>query len=162
METIKLIKELKEELQEESIDFATSIYDYELNNDLYICDYIMEYIDDNLIDIYYHNLWDFAYNHTEYVENALYEMGGLSKDQRLESAFTYAQYNYYSDIIYNDIDNIIDLIALLCINDIENENERIFTKIEIETILSNIDISSNDKLYRIKEEVQDAIDTLTL
>lgn len=101
----KNLLNLKYEIEDvagDDVDLITSLTDYDNG---YICDLISE-ISDNNVDIYTNNLWDWARYNQDIVEDALAEMD-FSSSNSLTDLFMYAQYMDNSNILYENIEDVI-------------------------------------------------------
>src|SRR5699024_1909792 len=109
----------------------------------YIADTIT-YIADSNVDIYNYNLWDWAKDNEEWIEEAIAE--GLysidSKDFNLMNLFMAGQYLHITNDLYENLDDIIAYAVLE-----ELQDEFINTKRLVEIIADTcIDIDNNESI----------------
>lgn len=146
----KSVKDLRNEKYFD--DVVEEFVGYE---DGYICDVIQE-IADNNVTIYTSDLWDWASEHQDYVEQAVSEFGADGRDFDLIRLFQQGQYLYNSEVMYEHFDEILLYYAYnyiceeLGIEEIE-EN----TKEELEETLKGVD--NNDKIEDIIEKIKEVI-----
>lgn len=107
-EIFNILKEIKNNLDDDVIDLFDSAIDY--STDWYICDIINE-VSDYKIDIYTSDLLDFAKNNYEYIEYALDEFGTPTKSNGNADFIKILQqgeYYYYTELFYNNLEDFIE------------------------------------------------------
>lgn len=129
-----------------------------IENYSYICDGFSEIADSN-VDIYNHDLWESAPDFREYIENAILE--GLCNGTDLIQAFQSGQYSYYSELIYNNENEIYyNVLENICNELLENEK---ITKIEYNELIERLDentIDNNDSGDIFREFVNELIEEI--
>lgn len=144
---MKKIDDLKNDLFIGEI--GDRIWDY---SNGYICDIISE-IADNEIDIYTYNLLEWAKGNYSYIEDAIDELG-TPTDSRGRADFIgmiqQGQYIYYTQDLYNNLDDIIKLYIYnyikynLGIEEITEEQEE---------QIDELNYDNNDELDTINEDL---------
>ena len=121
----------------------------------YICDAISETADSN-VSIYNNNLWENAPAIRDYIEAAIEE--GLVDTSKVDlmKIFQAGEYEYYTQLLYDNLKTIIYNIAVEYINkeypDIEIDED------DLENVLDDID--NNDDFDRITEAVDEFIEDM--
>lgn len=121
----------------------------------YICDAISEIADSN-VSIYNSDLWDWARDNEEYVEQAVNEFGIDSKDFDLIRLFQQGQYLYNSEYMYEHLDEMILFYAYnyiceeLSIEEITSDEKE-----ELEELLGEID--NNNQIEDIIEKINEVL-----
>ena len=153
-----IIKELENKMNDYSVDFVNDYYNAD---SMYLCDAISEFADSNT-SIHYSSIMEYISNNPEAVNNAINEFGwdGCGKD--IYKAGQMAEYQEIQNDIYDDLDNVIKLIAYKkaynnydLINPTEDQNKAIDdidcegidtdSRIEdIEDYVKSIIVSDND------------------
>jgi len=153
--TLEEIKaELESRINDESVDFAN---DYEASYDDYICDAISEWAY-NCSDGGWCALCDWLKVNYEWVEEALFEFGVPKKQDGqpdIERLLRMGQYLNHEHNLYDDLENIVKLIAVNYLIDKKIENgAEVFEKIEddLEKIDNNSRFSEIEDL--IKENLE--------
>lgn len=117
-----------------SRDFAGDYAD--INNTCYLCDCIGEYADSQ-VDIYTGNLLEWFKEHFIEVENAIDEFGDIARDSNgradITATIQRGQYLYYEQKMYEDIEEILTILA--CRYLLDNADT-----IEVKDNLSNVDL----------------------
>lgn len=150
--TIINIKE-KYNLLKSSNDYTMYIFDYS-NSSFYFDDLIHELTDD-MIDIYYYDLNKWIANTNDasaYMEQVVQEFGIDAKNYNFYEHVQQAQYFYYSDSLYNDIDIIKEsyLLAQLICEDVLEIDDNNYNDL--------LDIAINsEKSDEINDAVQEYI-----
>ena len=139
-----------------SIDFCA---DRDASESDYICDAITEYADSR-VDVYTADLWKWAAENYEYIDEARAEFGA-AKD--IIGDLQAGQFLQNEQKLYEDIDGIKEDLARQYINNvlINVEAEETTVKEAIETLkddLANID--NNDRLDAIADACDGFINTL--
>ncbi len=111
----------------------------ETNYSGYICDAIAEAAD-SAIHIYYSDLWETAPKIQEYIEEAIAE--GLVDTNKFDliKAFQAGEYQYYTQVLYDNFETIVFNIAVNYIN--EKYPDVDIDEDELQDILTNIDKNS--------------------
>ncbi len=153
MEIKKRIKELKNNMNDVSIDLVID-YNYP-GCTSYICDIITEAADAN-VSIYYSDIMKFISENPEAVDDAINEFGWDGCGASLENAGQMAEFLQIENILYSDLENIIELAALAYIQDVGYEEiaEETYTVIMEE--LKNID---NNNRW---DDIIDAVDSILI
>ena len=121
----------------------------------YICDAIIETADSN-VSIYNNNLWEHAPAIRDYIEEAI--ENGLVDTSKVDlmKIFQAGEYEYYYQVLYDNLKTIIYNIAVEYINkeypDIEIDED------DLENALDGID--NNDDFDRITETVDEFIEDM--
>lgn len=165
----KYLKDLQfeamDKLSEEEQDLSDELVNYDNS---YISDAISE-ISDSKIDIYYSNLNEWVKNcddAIEYCERAVQEGLIDVNDFDFYKMIQSGQYLYYTDLFYNNLDDIVKAAVMVSINnDIEDiDNIDILNIEDIDKILEDIDyLDNNIKLYdlwadAVKEKVSEILE----
>lgn len=165
----KYLKDLQVEamnkLSEEEQDLSDELVNY---NNRRISDAISE-ISGSKIDIYYSNLNEWLKNcddAIEYCEKAVQESFIDVNNFDFYKMIQSGQYLYYTDLFYNNLDDIVKTAVMISINnDIEDiENIEILSIEDISEILKDIDYSDNNiKLYdlwadAVKEKISEILE----
>lgn len=144
-----IVRNLNEEL--ESINISKdSIYFVEqyLNSLSYICDAISEQADSN-IDIYYSDLFEWAKNHFDDIEEANKEFGAMSD---IVKQIQQAQYLYNERALYDELEEIILYSVLLEAKEYAEE----VTKEQFSELLEIAEhLDHNDRFDDIKDAVKE-------
>ncbi|HZJ99388.1 MAG TPA: hypothetical protein VFC79_05255 [Tissierellaceae bacterium] len=135
-------------------EYGEQFIEYDTNE--YVCD-IITYIADSNVDIYNYNLWEWAKDNEQWIEEAIAE--GLynidSRDFDLMALFMAGQYLQITNDLYADLDDIIPYVLLDNLKDDYINVKRLLEVIED----TCIDIDNNDTIdYYIdivKDEMQD-------
>ena len=139
-------------------DFLEELEDH-LPGYSYICDGISEIADSN-IDIYNYDLWDSAKDFQEWTEQAMGE--GLadpnSKDFTLEKAFQAGQYQYYTQVAYENEKALYFNILVNLLNDYPEEDQALFEEDDLEAIAE--EIGSNNRGDIFKEKLDEKLQEL--
>ena len=144
------IKNLMDKIEIESDDLILQLRDYDNG---YISDLINE-IADNNVSIYTNDLWTWARDNSDKVEDAISEFGWDSKNGTLEGLFQLAMYSDNENIIYNDLQNAIRYTIYDYISDMETISESLYDYIE--DIVEDVD--NNDMLNIILETIDEFIE----
>ena len=149
------IKELREQMDEMSIQVAE-----EYNGMTYICDAIQEVADSN-VSIYYNDIIEFISENVELVNDAIAEYGWDGCGSDLYKAGQMAECLQNEQIMYDELDLIIELYALEHLQNLgyesiaEDAEEAIY--IELGAIDHNLTfeciIEAIDAVCAIPEEV---------
>lgn len=140
------IESLKGGLNNISVEFYHDKKNY-LNESSYIGDAISEFADSN-IDIYTYNLFDWAKTNYNYIEQGVAEFGIDEKNFDFIKLIQQGQYLQLTQDLYNDIDEIIKMLAFYemieQLNDLTNDDE---IEIEIdfdefENAIENLDLNN--------------------
>ena len=161
LNTSEILAEVEKALDEGkknniSIDFCA---DRGANEGQYICDAITEYADSR-VDIYTADLWQWAAENYEYIDEARAEFGP-SKD--IIDDLRAGQFLQNEQQLYEDINGIIEDLARQYINNvlINIEAEETTVKKAIETLKNDLaDIDDNDRLNAIADACDAFIKTL--
>jgi len=128
----------------------------ELSGYTYICDGISEQAD-SCVDIYNHDLWESAKDFQEWIERAQKE--GLSEGVTdLIKLFQIGQYQYYTQMAYDNEKEIYFNIILALIEGSEDEKAKLITEEEIEEAAEEIDNNDNGSIF--EEKVQELINNV--
>ena len=139
-----------------SIDFCA---DRDASESAYICDAITEYADSR-IDIYTADLWKWAAENYEYIDEARAEFGAgadILDDLRAGQLLQHEQE------LYEDIDGIKEDFARQYINNVLTATEADETTVKeaIKTLKDDLaDIDNNDRLDAIADACNAFIETL--
>lgn len=148
------IKELKNEMNDATIDMVCNYYD----TDMYISDAISEQAD-NMVDIYREDLMEWANGNIHTIEEAVNELGYPGDFLRM---IQQGQYYYYEREIYDNQEMIAPLAALLMLRD-DVEDGLELTDDQIEDIMDNIDkdgVYDYDRFDQIAEDLEQAIESV--
>lgn len=152
LKSYKLLKCLE---NDESV--IKNVFDYQ-NEDSYLCDIIME-IADSHTAIYNHQLWENAPKIQEYITEAL-EQGLVDTTNGIDlmKIFQVGEYQYYTELLYNNLDEIAYNYVANIVNEyISNDNlitEKIEKEeIELEEIVSFISEATNNFDHNEKIEL---------
>lgn len=147
-----IVHNLNEELKDINIS-RDSIYFVEqyLNSLSYICDAISEQADSN-IDIYYSDLFDWAKNHFEEINEAMQEFGAMSD---IIKQIQQAQYSYNERQLYDELEEIILYAVLLEAKEYAEE----VTKEQFSELLEIAEhLDHNDRFDDIKDAVKEVFE----
>ena len=144
----KDFEELKNDLEARmngiSIDFCEN---YDIADRHYISDLFTEQAD-GYVDIYNADLLEWAKHNYEYIEEAIDEFGDVAKDSQGRADFMrtiqQGEFLYYERQLYEDEDNIIELLAVNYILENMNENKEYGE-------WDGIDVDVNDTTDDIKD-----------
>ena len=142
------IKELLEEIKKDGVyfdgeDIIDLVVEFAEHSNGYICDIITDVADNN-IDIYNHDLWNWAKDNESYIEEAVTEYGIDERNFDLMQLFRSGQYNYYIQAIYSNLADFIKYSILYNINAEEISEE---TLEEIENIAYQEDNNAEIEIY---------------
>lgn len=144
---MKKIEELKKDLFTGEI--GDNLCDYSSG---YICDVISE-IADNNVDIYTYDLLEWAKGNYSYIEDAIDELGTPTDSQGRADfigMIRQGQYIYYSNDLYENLDDIIkNYIYNYILNDLNIEE---ITE-EQEEEIDMLSYDNNDELDTIIEDI---------
>lgn len=136
--------------------FLNDFFDY--SDDNYICDTISEIADSN-VEVSNYHLWENAPKISEWIERAIEEGLVDTTNFDLMRCFMAGHYEYNTEVLYNNIEELIYNYAVKKINDMEIEIDDNFDidefESELESRLSNID--NNSKFYEIDSEIEELI-----
>ena len=151
-ELIEYKEDLEREMNDISVDFCAN---QTADDSAYICDAITEYAD-NEVHIYYSDIFDFAKEHYDYVEQAIEEFGVATNGKKVDLLRTIQQgeFLYNEEQLYDDLEDIVKLVAVnhLIDNDIEldeEQTEELFDKLE--------GIDNNDRFDDILDAIKDVM-----
>lgn len=145
------VKERRKEL-ENKYELEDILYCFADYNEGYICDIVME-VCDNKIDIYNSDLWNWAKDNQDYVEEAINEFGIDSNNFDLMKLFQQGQYYYYNEICYEYLDDIIEYLILSNL-EVEEISDTIYD--EILNISGKGD--NNARIENYIEEIEELIE----
>lgn len=109
----------------------------------YICDIISQVADNN-VDIYNYDLWEWAKDNENYIEEAIANFGIDSKNFNLIKLFQMGQYQFYEQAIYS---NLSDFIYYTILNNINVEEISDNVLEEIENISNKEDNNEDIEIY---------------
>jgi len=121
----------------------------------YICDAITETADSN-VHIYNNDLWETAPSISDYIEEAIEE--GLVDTSKVDlmKIFMAGEYQYYTQLLYDNLETIVYNYAVDCLNkkypDIEIDEDELKAKLE--------GIDNNDTFDKIEEAVEELIEEM--
>lgn len=144
-----IVHNLNEELKDINIS-RDSIYFVEqyLNSLSYICDAISEQADSN-IDIYYSDLFEWAKNHFDEINEAMQEFGAMSD---IIKQIQQAQFLYNERQLYDELEEIILYAVLLEAKEYAEE----VTKEQFSELLEIAEhLDHNDRFDDIKDAVKE-------
>lgn len=145
---LKNYEDIKKEIREKSNDIIQYICDY---NNGYICDVISE-ISDNQVDIYYYNLFEWAKENFNIIEEANEEFGAPND---IIKQLQQAQYYNNSNELYEDLENMI----LLYTYNYLLENEILLNDEELEELEEELKkIDNNNRLEEIEDIINNIMD----
>lgn len=147
----------------DEIDALESFFEY--SDSTYICDAISE-IADNLVPIYTINVWENVPNIREYIEEAIAQgLIDTRGDIDLIKIFRAGYYQYYSQVLYDNLDT-------LCFNYITNKVNKAIKELGIDKDLLDLDdieytietetenSDNNDKFIDLDEKAKGIIDNI--
>ena len=140
-----------EDIFDDAIDACDEVVNY---LDSYLTDAIME-VADSYVPTYDNDLFNNCKELAPYVEEAMYNGNGADGLVELLRA---GAYEYYTQLLYNNIENIIFNIAYDYIIDEYEEYDDKLSDYELEEALSAID--SDNRISDIIEAVDELIDDL--
>ena len=157
-ETIDYLEELKHEKMEElqndiSHDFVNDKKLQDIEN-YYVSDIINEFCDNN-VDIYYYDIFEWAKNNFEYVEQSIMEFGDVARDgdntPDLPRTIQCGQFLKNSNDIYEDIKTISEIMTIdyLLDNDIDCD------VVDVGILLDNVDISEHMKFDDVIDYIKE-------
>lgn len=149
-------EDLKHQINDISADFVNS---YNLTDNIYLCDAISEFADSN-VSIYYYDIFEFAKNNFDDVNDAIDEFGfATDSNGRPDIIRTIQQGEYLANerMLYDDIEKIKELLVVNYLLDNLDDLKVIATTIqEMEDIVSDFVIDfNNDDIF---SDLADAID----
>ena len=136
----------------EAKDFVADYYMF--NRDDYLTD-LFGCRADNAIDIYTSDLYEWAKDHMEDVENAITEFGWEGVGKSLTGAIQMAEYNVYEGYLYDNQDEIRLAWALKLAKDIAEEEDIDIDSINFDTFEYDLDTYAYHKLDRLQDDVRD-------
>lgn len=148
------------ELKDES-DCLNSFLSNGYSDSSYVCDVISE-LADSYIPIYYSEIWEYARDIKEYIEEAQAQ-GLVEGVTDLEKIFQAGYYEYYTQSLYRNLDilafnGVVDIVNEY-INDLDEED---INKLDLDTIESDIEsevynFDNNNKMELIKQIAKDIV-----
>lgn len=137
----------------------------EMGNDSYVGDMISE-VADNQVPIYYGDIWEGARDIEEYIGEAiaqgLYDVTN-SRDFDLHRLFQAGYYEYYTQSLYRNLDEMVFNMVAHHVNDFLNGlNEEDVVRVELDEIEERIEsfsenFDNNKRISDIMDEANDII-----
>lgn len=134
---------------------------FEYSGSTYICDAITE-IADNAVPIHNYDIWAGAQAIQEYIESAM-EEGLASLDNGLDKVFMAGYYQYYTQLLYNNQDELLYNYVAQQVDEYLNglpeaDMEQLMSEIDIPArIEDDIDDFDHNKLFSSLDDYADAI-----
>lgn len=159
MELLEYLEERKEELKKQINDISVNFCEnYSLYSGEYLSDLISEHADSE-VSIYYSDIFEFAKNNFEDVNDAIAEFG-LAKDSEgnpdIIRTIQSGEYLANERALYDDIDNIKELLIVdYLIDNIDNLKFIAATTEEFDNIIGEL-VGEFDESERI-DNVCDAV-----
>lgn len=152
VELKEFLQELRKQINDISNDF---VGDYSLTCSSYICDAFSDYADSR-VDIYYYDLFEWAKNNYDAINEATAELGStgdICQDIRQ------GQYLEYDRQLYADSETIIEMLVIDFL--INEEDIEELEETQLDEILDAVDLEdTSQRLEDIAEVVKEKLDEI--